>query len=64
MSQIVGKCSICGGDVVFPSMMVNPKCYCTKCGAVEKPRLPVIPMEQPKDVWTGGPNGDMQIAPR
>lgn len=48
--KVVGKCSICGGPVVLPSVIwmvgrVLPKCE--KCGAVkdETANLPTIPMK-------------------
>lgn len=44
---VIGTCSICGGDVVVPKVWfgVNtPSARCTRCGAMEKRDLPVIPM--------------------
>lgn len=48
MDNCIGTCSICGGPVIMPSMMVNPVASCQQCGA--HPRNlhgPVIPMENP-----------------
>lgn len=46
MNNVIGKCSICGGDVSIPAYMVNPKPSCEKCGAVVK--MPTIEMERPR----------------
>ena len=58
--EVVGTCSICGGDVVTPKMLLMvgpwPAPYCIRCGATVKRNLPVIPME-PNPPWrrTTGP---------
>lgn len=50
MENRIGTCSICGGAVVMPNMMVNPVPHCTGCGAYARnPHGPVIPMERPKE---------------
>lgn len=46
--QVIGSCSICGGDVVghvssWHMVIPPPPARCTRCGAVEV-RQPVIPM--------------------
>ncbi len=43
----IGKCSICGGDVVLPDTWMGnlPKGRCSKCGRREKNNLPTIEME-------------------
>ena len=47
--QVVGKCSLCGGRVMQYKVLwivgPFPPAECEKCGAVEAPRGPVIPME-------------------
>lgn len=47
-SQVVGTCSLCGGDVVLPVVfwsVAPPPPTCTRCGAqAAAPALPVIPM--------------------
>ena len=54
MTNLIGTCSICGGPVELPSMMVNPVPCCKNCGAVARnPHGPVIQM-QPKP---GSPEG-------
>lgn len=46
MDNRVGTCSLCGGPVVLPSMMLHPVPCCARCGAQAKnPHGPVIPME-------------------
>lgn len=48
MEDRIGTCSLCGGPVVVPSMMVNPTPHCAQCGAIPvTPHGPVIPMQQP-----------------
>jgi len=51
--QVVGKCSICGGDVVLPFFYLSvkpPVPRCVICGAVAKQdNRQVIPMEPPKE---------------
>lgn len=47
--QIVGRCSICGGDVetyVFWMGVTPPPVTCRKCGATkdDTAHLPVVPM--------------------
>ena len=44
MDQTIGTCSICGGRVTAPNMMVNPVARCESCGATQAPHGPVIPM--------------------
>lgn len=44
----VGRCSICGGEVVVPNVIWSvkkPVPQCRRCGAVAKPRGPVIEMQ-------------------
>lgn len=44
--QKIGKCSVCGGDVVLPdTWMGTPRGRCSKCGRREKSNLPIIQME-------------------
>lgn len=48
---LIGKCSICGGDVTVPKIhysVIDPKPTCKKCGAVKANDMPVIKMEQSK----------------
>jgi hypothetical protein len=48
MNNVIGTCSLCGGPVVVPSMMINPVALCSRCGAARKTSYgPVIPMEPP-----------------
>lgn len=46
--QVIGRCSICGGEVTVPVMwwgVIPPTPTCSKCGATEaKAAGPVIPM--------------------
>jgi hypothetical protein len=50
MDNVIGTCSLCGGPVVLPSMMVHPVAHCQKCGARQKqPHGPVVPMEKPAE---------------
>lgn len=47
MEKIIGKCSLCGGDVVIPYVWhgtIPPKPTCSFCGATQK--MPVIEMEK------------------
>jgi len=50
--HIIGKCSLCGGDVVLPvvwSGIVPPTPRCRMCWAeAASPCVPVIPMQQRK----------------
>ena len=49
--QRIGRCSICGGDVVLPIVwmaIVPPHASCSRCGAVESASGPVVPM-QPRE---------------
>lgn len=56
MDNRIGTCSICGGAVVVPNMMVNPVPYCQQCGAtVKNPHGPVVQMEPRKSRVEGGP---------
>lgn len=49
MDNRIGTCSLCGGPVVMPAMMVNPVPCCQHCGAHPKhPHGPVIEMEPRK----------------
>lgn len=44
--QVLGSCSICGGEVTCPTAwwsIVPPRPMCSNCGAVAAPG-PVIPM--------------------
>ena len=53
MNNTIGRCSICGGDVVIPmhwSAVVPPVPTCTSCGATKRRRLPTVEMEPPRDV--------------
>jgi hypothetical protein len=55
--QIVGKCSLCGGRVILPTIwwgVVPPRATCEKCGAVEDQdhNLPVIPMKRLTTTYT------------
>lgn len=46
--QVIGRCSICGGDVVCHQGAwwgtIPPVPHCVSCGAVQDNRGPVIPM--------------------
>ena len=45
--RVVGRCSICGGEVVIPTVfwsVVQPIPTCKSCGAVMRNQGPVIPM--------------------
>jgi hypothetical protein len=47
-NQIIGKCSICGGDVCCPAVWwstVAPIPTCVGCGAVEDNDMPVMKMK-------------------
>lgn len=49
MNRIIGKCSLCGGDVTLPEVWMGvkpPVPTCEKCGAVEDSNKPVIPMKR------------------
>ncbi len=46
--RVIGRCSVCGGRVVLPTNWLGihpPLAYCEQCGATERSRLPVIPMD-------------------
>ena len=47
--RIVGRCSICGGNVTLPTYfasIIPPVPTCQSCGATAaRPELPVVPME-------------------
>lgn len=46
MNDVIGTCSLCGGPVKLPNMMVNPLPCCQNCGAIAKrPHGPIIEME-------------------
>ncbi len=50
MKTVIGKCSICGGRVMVPSIWMGifpPHPTCESCGAIAQTKGPVIPM-QPK----------------
>ena len=64
MKKIIGKCSICNGDVMKDEVwlgVVEQHGECSKCGATENKstNLPVIPMEKCKTV--GDALRDMKI---
>lgn len=45
MSNIIGKCGNCGGDVIL-HIAISPKPYCVECGSNSKENgLPVLDME-------------------
>lgn len=49
--MIIGKCSLCGGDVSTPqhwASVLPAFPTCTKCGAVADTQQPVIKMQRPK----------------
>lgn len=44
----LGKCSICGGDVLVPTVYystIPPTPTCVKCGAIKDDSGPTIPMK-------------------
>jgi hypothetical protein len=48
MSAQIGRCSLCGGRVTLPELwggLTEPKGICESCGAVERDRSRVIPMQ-------------------
>lgn len=46
--KIIGKCSLCGGNVrEEKDFTYSPKASCSTCGAIRKPNVPVIEMESP-----------------
>lgn len=55
----VGICGLCAGKVTVPSLwggMQSPVPTCSKCGATERQKVPVLPvmdMEKPKDTYWG-----------
>ena len=53
---VVGKCSICGGQVVVPTVywsVVPPIPTCSNCGAKEDVTviLPTLPMKRNENSW-------------
>lgn len=50
MDRVIGRCSICGGNVTFPDVWLGitpPKPVCIGCGATRiKDDLPTIPMRK------------------
>jgi hypothetical protein len=44
MTDRIGTCSLCGGDVVTSGYMGST--HCNRCGAI--PKTPVIPMVKPR----------------
>lgn len=48
--RVIGACSLCGGEVVVPTIWMGvtpPVPRCKKCDAVKAPQsLPVIPMKK------------------
>jgi hypothetical protein len=45
---VIGQCSICGGQVCVPTAFYGkPAGVCKGCGATEKQKLPIVPMERP-----------------
>jgi uncharacterized Zn finger protein len=50
MYKTIGKCSLCGGNVVKHQGawmgVIPPRAHCDKCGAVED-NAPVIKMKKP-----------------
>lgn len=45
--KIIGKCSICGGNVIVPEFwhgIYPPIPKCDSCHAVKEDNLPIIPM--------------------
>lgn len=49
-NKIIGKCSLCNGNVVIPELWFGvqpPIATCQTCGGVEKNKLPVIDMIKP-----------------
>jgi hypothetical protein len=49
MNTIIGKCSICGGNVTVPSVyhsITPPVPTCDSCGAIGKDEGKVIQMKQ------------------
>lgn len=52
MYTVIGKCSICSGEVRLDTVVgsvVPPKPKCISCGAVKKDNTPIIEMEDTKD---------------
>lgn len=58
--NVIGTCSLCGGQVVTPELwggVVPPTPACTRCGAVAARSGPVIPMRRvdgPGSAWSSG----------
>lgn len=57
-SRVVGRCSICNGDVTIPELWLGVQAAhatCSTCGATAAaPELPVIPMTPPRKVKPWG----------
>lgn len=51
METIIGRCSLCSGDVVkdMGAYYETPKARCLSCGATEAPPDVVIQMRKPQD---------------
>lgn len=49
MSKTIGRCSICGGEVIDPEN--GDKAFCDQCGAKRSLSLPTIPMDPPYRPW-------------
>jgi hypothetical protein len=63
MNKIVGRCSICGGNVTLPDVWMGihpPVPTCQSCGATKKSDLPVIPMTPPRR-WPGPDRASFEI---
>ena len=46
--QVIGRCSICGGNVTIPNVwlgVIPPKPSCESCGAIKRDNLPIIDMD-------------------
>jgi hypothetical protein len=68
MNNVIGKCSICGGDVVgftgiWMAVIPPPPAQCTSCGAVEAGTVikmtpaPTHPMSQLSRISTSNSTG-------
>ena len=67
MNQVIGSCSLCGGDVVgfcgvWMAVTPPPPARCSACGAVEQ-RLPVIPMRPARVAPTVNPVRRVEVQP-
>ena len=58
MNQVIGRCSICGGEVVghvgaWWATIPPPPAKCSSCGAVEArgPVIPMVPARHPASAW-------------